>query len=453
MLKSISTTLNIRNADGEIGQESSSKSLSVVLSTEQQALLEQLRDILTNNTQKTQVVDNNGNIISSTGNALDVNIKSGVTLTVDLDPVTDGVRVYGSDGTTNLILKTDNNGVLQVQALGTATENTLQLVHNVLDSLYTKIVNCDTNNVILKAQPNPFTSDLPVQGSVNIKDSNGNNLNSTSNALDVYVKGGVSLSIDLDDTRDSVQIFGNDGVDNKAVKTTNNGELIVNAKQDGTWTITDISGTISLPTNAAKETGGNLDNIKTNTDKLDVNLSTRASETTVSSIDTKLGETQPTPTSYTVLDRLKRIWDALYDIFNGTKLSGFVKKRPDYTAYSTGVSGYDIISVTSGILASSASQTFNFVVPNNEKWHLINTCFSRQYTTNQRRVAASYSIIWDPAGENKILATGYLNISLVQNIFYAVIGNGTKILRITVTNASEDSSIITGSVSIYREVI
>jgi len=43
-----------------------------------------------------------------------------------------------------------------------------------------------------------------------------------------------------------------------------------------------------LPTNAAKEAGGNLDLIKSNTDKIDVSLSTRATETTLQNIDTNV---------------------------------------------------------------------------------------------------------------------------------------------------------------------
>jgi len=51
----------------------------------------------------------------------------------------------------------------------------------------------------------------------------------------------------------------------------------------------DVKVTSSvLPTNAAKETGGNLDLIKSNTDKIDVSLSTRATETTLQGVDTHL---------------------------------------------------------------------------------------------------------------------------------------------------------------------
>lgn len=65
--------------------------------------------------------------------------------------------------------------------------------------------------------------------------------------------------------------------------------------------------------NQAKETDGNLGSIKSNTDKLDVNLSTRISE---SNFNNKIGEVQASPTQYTLLARLKDLWDKLVELFN-----------------------------------------------------------------------------------------------------------------------------------------
>jgi hypothetical protein len=75
---------------------------------------------LTDASQKTQIVDGSGNVIGSTSNALDVNIKSGVTLEVNLDNAADDVLVYGFDGTDNQKIKTDANGELQVDVLSSA---------------------------------------------------------------------------------------------------------------------------------------------------------------------------------------------------------------------------------------------------------------------------------------------------------------------------------------------
>ena len=78
--------------------------------------------LLTDATQKTQLVDGAGAVIGSIGNALDVNIASGVTLTVDLDESDDSVEIYGSDdgGTTQRVIKTDAAGELQVDILSSA---------------------------------------------------------------------------------------------------------------------------------------------------------------------------------------------------------------------------------------------------------------------------------------------------------------------------------------------
>jgi hypothetical protein len=74
----------------------------------------------TNGNQKSQLVDGSGNVISSTSNALDVNVKSGVALTVELSEANDSVAVFGNDGTTNRALKTDANGELQIDVLSSA---------------------------------------------------------------------------------------------------------------------------------------------------------------------------------------------------------------------------------------------------------------------------------------------------------------------------------------------
>lgn len=85
----------------------------------------------TDGSQKTQIVDGSGNVISSTGNALDVNLKTPITVDVQLSQANDSVAVFGSDGAVNRALKTDANGELQIDVLssalpsGAATESTL----------------------------------------------------------------------------------------------------------------------------------------------------------------------------------------------------------------------------------------------------------------------------------------------------------------------------------------
>lgn len=71
----------------------------------------------TDGSQKTQIVDGSGNVIGSTSNALDVNIKSGVSIDVTLSNASDDVLVYGFDGAANRKIKTDASGELQVDVL------------------------------------------------------------------------------------------------------------------------------------------------------------------------------------------------------------------------------------------------------------------------------------------------------------------------------------------------
>lgn len=87
--------------------------------------------IQTNGSQKTQIVDGSGNVIGSTGNALDENLKSPITVDVSLSEANDSVAVFGFDGAANRALKTDAAGELQIDVLssalpsGAATEATV----------------------------------------------------------------------------------------------------------------------------------------------------------------------------------------------------------------------------------------------------------------------------------------------------------------------------------------
>jgi hypothetical protein len=93
----------------------------------------------TDGTQKSQIVDGSGNVISSTSNALDVNLKSPVIVDVNLDEADDSVAVFGYDGTVNRAIKTDASGELQVDILssalptGAATETTLNAIKTAVE--------------------------------------------------------------------------------------------------------------------------------------------------------------------------------------------------------------------------------------------------------------------------------------------------------------------------------
>lgn len=103
---------------GRLGEVSATPTANTVLGR-----LKNIDDGQTDASQKTQIVDGAGAVIGSTSNALDVNVKSGVTLEVNLDNANDDVLAYGNDGATNRALKTDAAGELQIDVLSSATPN------------------------------------------------------------------------------------------------------------------------------------------------------------------------------------------------------------------------------------------------------------------------------------------------------------------------------------------
>jgi len=110
--------------------------------------------VQTNGSQKTQIVDGSGNVIGSTGNALDVNLKTPITVDVSLSQANDSVAVFGNDGAANRALKTDSNGELQIDVLssalpaGAATESTLSTLNG-------KVTACDTGSVVISSSALP----------------------------------------------------------------------------------------------------------------------------------------------------------------------------------------------------------------------------------------------------------------------------------------------------------
>lgn len=148
----------------------------------------------------TRTLDGSGTAITSTANALDVNIKSGVTLTVALDFSSDTVTVYGSQG---------------VPLQQKVTTNDL-------------IVTLDGETV---AATQSGTWILGANSGIDIGDVT---INNAAGAAAVNIQdGGNSITVD------------------GTIAATQSGVWTVAATQSGTWNITNISGVISLPTGAA----------------------------------------------------------------------------------------------------------------------------------------------------------------------------------------------------------
>lgn len=105
--------------------------------------------------QKTQVVDGSGNVIGSTSNALDVNIKSGASSGTQYADgaargTATGTLAMGDDGTNIQSIKVDSSWELQVDILssalpsGASTETTLA-------ALNTKVTACNTGAVVISS--------------------------------------------------------------------------------------------------------------------------------------------------------------------------------------------------------------------------------------------------------------------------------------------------------------
>ncbi len=208
--------------------------------------------------QKTQIVDGSGNVIGSTSNALDVNLKSPLTVEVNLDEANDSVLVYGFDGAANQALKTDANGELQIDVLSSALPTGAATASNQTDgSQKAQIVDAAGDvadvkllGVTLEATDKGLVTNTTIHGlstgggggyvDVKVSPSGALNTEATLAGLDAAILGqepmATSLPVVIASDQSAVPVSGT-----------------VAATQSGTWDITNISGTVSLPTGAATE--------------------------------------------------------------------------------------------------------------------------------------------------------------------------------------------------------
>lgn len=105
------------------GSMTVSGTVTANLSATDNAVLDDIAANQTDASQKTQVVDGSGNVVGSTGNALDINIKSGSSAgeqyadgTV-VNAAYKGTIVAGTDGSNYQFLSTDASGHVQVDVL------------------------------------------------------------------------------------------------------------------------------------------------------------------------------------------------------------------------------------------------------------------------------------------------------------------------------------------------
>ena len=223
--------LNLNNIGGTI-----SLPTGAATETTLNSALTKLTDIETN-------TDSLAGVTSTTVGAdtgLDVNVISGINVEVDLDAADDSVLVYGFDGASNQKIATDASGNLQIDVLtqpalsnstdsvtahqggtwdinnisgtislptGAATESTLSSIDTDTTTIAAKVTDIETNTDSLATITNTTVG--------------------ADTGLDVNVIGGINVEVDLNEADDSVQVFGNDGTSNQAIKTDADGHLQV----------------------------------------------------------------------------------------------------------------------------------------------------------------------------------------------------------------------------------
>ncbi len=127
----------------------------------------------------------------------------------------------------------------QIDTKTSVLNTSLGSINTSIGSTNTKLdtVITDLGHLTDKTQETKITNGTD---SVSITDVSG------AKALDVYMKGGVSLSVTLSHTTDSIQVYGNDGSNDKLLKTNVSGQLevivISSALPSGAATDTTVGG-------------------------------------------------------------------------------------------------------------------------------------------------------------------------------------------------------------------
>ena len=176
------------------------------------------------------------------------------------DGATDTRVKIKTDGVDNALVITQNSQPLPT---GAATSTKQDTGNTSLSSIDSKVVSADTGNVTI------ISSSLPTGASTSAKQDTGNtslaSIKTNTDSLDVALS-----------TRDIETTLSSLNSKVTTVDTTN-------------VTVTSNALPTGASTSAKQDTGNtSLASIKTNTDELDVALSTRASESTLSSLNVKV---------------------------------------------------------------------------------------------------------------------------------------------------------------------
>ena len=164
---------------GPLGQTTKAGSLPVTIASDQDNLAVNLNSGL-------------GTAITETGGSLNVNLTGG---SLGLSESSDSILVYGNDGATNRVIKTDASGELQVDVLSQPALSDSTDSVSIGDGTDTLGVNADGSIDVAIVNPTGQTTkanSIPVtlasdedNVEVNLNDGAGTSLTSTGNALDV----------------------------------------------------------------------------------------------------------------------------------------------------------------------------------------------------------------------------------------------------------------------------
>lgn len=132
---------------------------------------------------------------------------------------------------------------------------------------------------VTNTTPIPVTGTISSSPDVNVHDGSGTAITST---LD-----GSKQGLDVHLSNSSIAVTG--PLTDTELRAS---PVDVSAAQSGTWNINDITGTVSLPTNAAQESGGNLDSINSSLSSIDGKLNSLGQKTMTGSVPVVIASDQ-----------------------------------------------------------------------------------------------------------------------------------------------------------------
>lgn len=303
----------------------------------------------------------------------------------------------------------------------------LQAIDVNTDELELKAENINLNTDDLEAKLDILHSDLTSPLDVNIQDGAGNDLTSSSftggkQALDVNVIN------QIEDFTGEVGILDTEDV------------RITPAKEN---TLVEVRDAIGLETgenlltklqaiidkNIAQETGGNLDDIKLNTDNLDIALSTIATEITSQSILDTIGQ----ETGETILSRLEDVTNKLSILFGNNTGEGIGRVKLFDGEYEGEITADKRLKVDAVLTQETGIENIVQIEDGLGTGHRVKVDESNRFHVATPPPTA-------PPDTTPVITTGYSDVSGSVDEIYVVPNGETLIVQRLSGGAEKDSS-------------